>query len=56
MSNVLILIISCDECVADKKGQTSVSNGKVKEEPVSLNLQHQTFLPLHGFDTKQGCK
>ena len=43
MSNVLILIISCDECVADKKGQTTVSNGKVKEEPVSLNLHDQTF-------------
>ena len=43
MSNVLILIISCDECVADKKGQTSVSNGKVKEERVSLNLHYQTF-------------
>ena len=49
MSNVLILITSCDECVADKKGQTSVSNGKVKEEPVSLNLQHQTFFPAPQF-------
>ena len=49
MSNVLILIISFDECVADKKGQTSVSNGKVKEEPVSLNLHHQTFFTAPQF-------
>lgn len=49
MSNVLILIISSNEYVADKKGQTSVSNSKVKEEPVSLNLQHQTFFTAPQF-------
>ena len=49
MSNVLILMISYDKCVPDKKGQISVSNGKVKEEPVSLNLQHQTFFTAPQF-------
>ena len=56
MSNVLILIISCDECVADKKGQTSVSNGKVKEEPVSLNLHYQTFFTSPRFRHQAGLQ
>ena len=40
--------------VADKKGQTSVSNGKVKEEPVSLNFHHQIFFTPPQFGHQAG--
>ena len=38
---VVMNVIKIINFVADKKGQTSVSNGKVKEEPVSLYFHHQ---------------
>ena len=43
LMSLMMNVIKIINFVADKKGQTSVSNGKVKEEPVSINFTTKYF-------------